>query len=54
MKEIVDLIRLALGNIFDALTEADESTEIPTDAINYLYDADNALRDALDSLPQAE
>jgi hypothetical protein len=54
MKEITDLIRSALECIFDALTEVDEGTEIPVDAINYLYDADNALRFALDSLPQAE
>jgi hypothetical protein len=54
MKELIELIRAARVAVNDAVAEAEDDADVPEDTLDYLYDADNALREALDALPQAE
>lgn len=50
MKELEELIWATIHATTDAQSEAEAGQY--TEVLNYLYDAENALRDALDVLPK--
>lgn len=55
MKELKDTIAHAISAITDIWFEIEDSDiKLSSDTLNYLYMAENALRDALDSIPEAE